>query len=316
MNVRASSSCETADRQQQQPHRRLAPVRRSGRTRSRSTSTPVATPTTRARAKAAHQFQPQSLTHLARSSARHGAELGVGQVQETVRLVDEDQSHGEQPDRQAVQHTEDERTPAHGRPILRMARQFVRETRLAPGQPRHTDSLASGSLMSLETGERGTEVRVGDLPAAAVGVGDQWAPIVAVVGALGRRERRRSVRVREVDLAAPEEPLRQRRALQLGHVVDRRDEEPQLVAGDPAHADLLLVRMRLPVGGHDLGAPLGTGGRAEPRRALLVEAVVGDQDGAVGVLPVRAQGAVARERRRLVTPAVLGPEALLLPRPG
>ena len=40
-------------------------------------------------------------------------ELGVGEVQEPVRLIDEHEPDGEQPDRQPIEHTENDRPRTH-----------------------------------------------------------------------------------------------------------------------------------------------------------------------------------------------------------
>jgi len=68
MYVNASNSCDTP-RDSSRSRIGEALRARSGATRKRSTTKPVTTPTAMETMNATHQFQPQSMTHLAVSSA-------------------------------------------------------------------------------------------------------------------------------------------------------------------------------------------------------------------------------------------------------
>ena len=68
MYVSASKSCDTPRESRSSLMGELLRAR-SGATRKRSTTKPVSTPTAMAMRNATHQFQPQSITHLAVSSA-------------------------------------------------------------------------------------------------------------------------------------------------------------------------------------------------------------------------------------------------------
>ena len=64
-----------------------------------------------------HPPGPSPVEHeLCHQQGRQRPELGVRQVEEPVRLVDEDQAHAEQADRQAVQQPQYQRADAHLRP--------------------------------------------------------------------------------------------------------------------------------------------------------------------------------------------------------